>query len=124
MKKQFNPGKLTALVAAGIFLLVQTSCKKDIEKLGGGGTTGKTEANATNASLIAYKATSHELAVGYYRTWRDRTVSGNANDPIMTDVPTAWILYVISLITRRQALPTGLHLRTPTFLLYTLKGLK
>jgi len=87
MKKQFNPKKLTVLMAAGIFLLAQTSCKKEVEKLGSGGTTGKTEANASNASLIAYKATSHELAVGYYRTWRDRTVSGNANDPIMTDVP-------------------------------------
>lgn len=42
---------------------------------------------ATNAQLVAYKNTPHQLSVGFYRTWRDRTVSGNANDPIMSELP-------------------------------------
>lgn len=41
----------------------------------------------SNADLIAYKNSAHEITAGFFRTWRDRTVSGNANDPIMTDLP-------------------------------------
>ena len=83
-----NLKSFAVLAGAGLFLMLQVSCKKEISQSNAADSaSGKTETNATNASLVAYKATSHEIAIGYYRTWRDRTVSGNANDPIMTEVP-------------------------------------
>lgn len=88
MKKQFNARSLAVIAGAGFFLLVHVSCKKEVSQ--GNtvrGESAKTETNASNASLIAYKSTPHEISVGYYRTWRDRTVSGNINDPIMTEIP-------------------------------------
>nr|WP_295870484.1 glycosyl hydrolase family 18 protein [uncultured Chitinophaga sp.] len=43
--------------------------------------------NEPFAELLKYKNSPHELSMGYYRTWHDRTVSGNVNDPIMTELP-------------------------------------
>ncbi len=82
------------LITMVTYSMFQLSCKKaeTLQSESPGSSLKKIDlANAnsltSNADLIAYKNTVHEITMGYYRTWRDRTVSGNANDPIMTDLP-------------------------------------
>ncbi|MBB6502869.1 glycoside hydrolase family 18 [Pedobacter cryoconitis] len=93
MKHKLNFGTLTATVAAGVLLLVQVSCKKETSSQTGtvntlaGNVRNASSAVTSNADLIAYKKSSHQLMVGYYRTWGDKLVSGDANGPAMTDMP-------------------------------------
>ncbi|MDN5288783.1 MAG: hypothetical protein JWR38_5057 [Mucilaginibacter sp.] len=90
LMKHIN-GTAVLLVCSSVLLI--TSCKKDIAGNQQGDKSlsankSKLSVNSTHLdSLVAYKVSNHELTMGFYRTWRDRTVSGNANDPIMTELP-------------------------------------
>ncbi|MBB6108332.1 Putative glycoside hydrolase Family 18, chitinase_18 [Mucilaginibacter lappiensis] len=77
---------LCPCVIAGV-----TSCKKDIhngtKQPAVNSVASHLNVTSTNADLIAYKNSAHQLMVGYYRTWGDKTVSGDVNGPAMTDMP-------------------------------------
>ncbi|QNK64276.1 hypothetical protein H7F33_07265 [Pedobacter sp. PAMC26386] len=93
MKKQIKLGSLAVGLTAGVVLLLQTSCKKEVNnqtitrESKSSAIVKNTNSVASNADLIAYKKTNHQLMVGYYRTWGDKLVSGDANGPAMTDMP-------------------------------------
>lgn len=92
---QINPLKtlFKGILLFSFILLFGTSCKKDQAVNPGSAIPSdqRTSVAGTSATslenLLAYKASSHELSVGFYRIWRDREMSNNPNDPIMTDLP-------------------------------------
>ena len=92
MKRNLMEYKVLMLLACSIYLFI-AGCKKDIagnqqaDKLLSANKS-KLTANSTHLdSLLAYKASNHQLMMGYYRTWGDRAVTNNAADPAMTDMP-------------------------------------
>lgn len=89
--KIFKKAALVILTSAVIVNL--SSCKKnavDDQQENQLSLKNKQSALASGTSLenlIAYKKSDHQITAGFYRTWRDRVVSGNANDPVMTELP-------------------------------------
>jgi len=94
MKKIIEIFKKPILIILAMAMIVNlSSCKKnaaEIEQENQLSLKNKQSALSSGVSLqslIAYKKSDHQITAGFYRTWRDRSVSGNANDPIMTELP-------------------------------------
>jgi Putative glycoside hydrolase Family 18, chitinase_18 len=87
--------KLKVLLAVAsplvLTMIFSTSCQKALTD---SSTTTTSPAQAAVQSpvtylsnLVAYKASTHPLMMGYYRTWGDRSITGDSSNPRMTDMP-------------------------------------
>ena len=75
-----------------LLLVTASSCKKETAPAGHLNLAPQSSWSGSAAashldSLVAYKASNHQLMMGYYRSWGDRWSSDKVSDPIMTQMP-------------------------------------